>query len=465
MPKFSIKNRIARYYIVSTALLIFVVFFVIYYGVKVSVYNDIDRDLQTEVETISEQIVIKGKSFHIANIEEWEEREHNTLGINPIFIQLVDAFGENIDKSPNLVNFSLILNKNAEEKIFYDTILNGNNIRQVQFPIFHDGTLKGYVLIAMSLQDAKIVLFTLSEILFTGYFFILIILYYITRLIVGRSILPITSIIETASLISKDNLSTRISLPQNKDELYKLSETINDLLNRIENAIEREKQFTSDASHELRTPLAIIKGTLEVLMRKPRTQSEYEEKIKFCISEVNRMNFLVDELLLLARFENQKNVIKEESTFLNAMILDVLTRYSELILDKKIQVSTFFEEDFYYETDPYLFSIVLHNLISNAIKYSFNDSKIQIGVRKFENQIIFTLQDYGLGISKVDIDKIFNPFYRSNPSEHPEVKGSGLGLSIVRRLSEVLKFDVTISSESIGTLVTLKLKNFKINEV
>ena len=95
----------------------------------------------------------------------------------------------------------------------------------------------------------------------------------------GRSIKPVTNIIKTSSQITKDNLTTRIELPNNKDELFTLSKTINDLLERMEEAVEREKQFTSDASHELRTPLAVIKGTLEVLVRKPREKQEYEEKL------------------------------------------------------------------------------------------------------------------------------------------------------------------------------------------
>lgn len=460
MATVSFKNRIARYYIVSTALLIFAVFFAIYYSVKARVYSGIDKDLQIEVESTTEQLIIKSTTFEISDPEEWEEREHTTLGLHPVFIQLVDTNGEILDKSPNLENHTLLLKKGIEQEIFYDTKLNGIDIRQVQFPVFHDEVLIGYVVIAMSLQDAKAVVDNLSEILFIGYFLILIVLYFITRFIVGKSIEPISAIIETTSLISKDNLSTRIPLPQNKDELYTLSETINNLLDRIESAIEREKRFTSDASHELRTPLAVIKGTLEVLSRKPRTQTEYEEKIKFCISEVNRMNFLVDELLLLARFENQKNEIKNESTFLNALVLDVVALYSETISDKKLQVHSFFEEDFYFETDPYLFSIVMHNLISNAVKYSFNEGTIDINVVKQENEIIFTLQDFGIGISKEDIDKVFNRFFRSNPTEHPEVKGTGLGLSIVSRLSDLLKFDISILSEKQGTKVVLKLKFF-----
>ena len=460
MATVSFKNRIARYYIVSTALLIFAVFFAIYYSVKARVYSGIDKDLQIEVESTTEQLIIKSTTFEISDPEEWEEREHTTLGLHPVFIQLVDTNGEILDKSPNLENHTLLVKKGIEQEIFYDTKLNGIDIRQVQFPIFHNEVLIGYVVIAISLQDVKTVVTNLSEILIVGYFLILIVLYFITRFIVGKSIKPISSIIETTSLISKDNLSTRIPLPQNKDELFTLSESINNLLDRIESAIEREKQFTSDASHELRTPLAVIKGTLEVLSRKPRTQTEYEEKIKFCIIEVNRMNFLVDELLLLARFENQKKEIRKESTFLNAMVLDVLALYSETISDKKLQVNSFFEEDFYFETDPYLFSIVMHNLISNAVKYSFNEGTIDINVVKQENEIIFTLQDFGIGISKEDIDKVFNRFFRSNPTEHPEVKGTGLGLSIVSRLSDLLKFDISILSEKQGTKVVLKLNFF-----
>uniref|UniRef100_UPI00404914DA histidine kinase dimerization/phospho-acceptor domain-containing protein n=1 Tax=Flavobacterium sp. TaxID=239 RepID=UPI00404914DA len=171
----------------------------------------------------------------------------------------------------------------------------------------------------MSLEDFEIVQI-LKNILLISYPLILILLYLFARFFAGRSIIPVSTIIDTSRKITKDNLKTRIPLPNNKDELFALSQTINNLLDRVENAIEREKQFTSDASHELRTPLAVIKGTMEVLIRKPRNQHEYEEKIQFCISEVDRLNHMVDQLLLLARFENQKQNIKKESIYLNAIV-------------------------------------------------------------------------------------------------------------------------------------------------
>lgn len=95
-----------------------------------------------------------------------------------------------------------------------------------------------------------------------------------------------------------------MALPIKKDELYELSAAINELLDRLENTIERERQFTSDASHELRTPLSTLRGTLEVLVRKPRNQQEYEDKINFSISVIDFMTLTLEQLLLLARMEN-----------------------------------------------------------------------------------------------------------------------------------------------------------------
>jgi len=238
--------------------------------------------------------------------------------------------------------------------------------------------------------------------------------------------------------------------------LYTLSKTINNLLNRIENAVQREKQFTSDASHELRTPLTVLKGTLEVLIRKPRTQAEYEDKIKYGISEVNRLNNLVDQLLLLARFENQMKTVKIEKVHLNSLILDVLTRYSLKMNAKKISVNHPFSKEYYVESDNYLVSIIISNIISNAIKYSNENGSISVSLSQNETATICTISDKGIGITKEDLVKIMNPFFRSNPTQHPDIKGSGLGLSIVSRLSGLLNIQFEIQSEfNMGTTVTL----------
>jgi signal transduction histidine kinase len=456
MQQFSFKNRIAFNYIITTALLIFVVFFTIYSIVKLSVYNHLNNDIGKEVKNHLNEIEIKNNAVSLIHLEEWKEREHNTVDVNPVFIQFLDSKGNLIEKSPNLKKQNLMLHKDIVDDELFDTKLLHNKIRQIQTPIYNKTQKIGYLVIAMSLEDASMVLQNLSEVLIIAYPLILIVLFLIARFIAGRSIKPISSIIETSNIITKDNLSSRIPLPQNRDELYVLSKTINNLLDRIENTIEREKEFTSDASHELRTPLTVIKGTLEVLIRKPRNSSEYEKKINFCIYEVDRLNNLVDQLLLLARFENQKQSLKKEKIYLNTVILDSISRYSTTIQAKNIQVVTEFKKNYYIKTDVYLFSIVINNLISNALKYSDKNTNLAIITTDDGDKIECSIIDSGIGIASKDIAKVFNQFFRSNATNHPQIKGTGLGLSIVKKLCLLLTIDVQISSqESVGTSVTL----------
>jgi signal transduction histidine kinase len=457
MLKFSFRNRIAFYYIISTALLITIVFLVIYQMVSLSVYNHINDDIQNEVEKHLQEIEIDRNNTYLIQVDEWREREHNTVDVNPVFVQFFDSNNELIDKSPNLKKLNLKLYPENRNDKPIDTYLNKKPIRQIQVPLYDNQKVIGHLVVAMSLDDAVMVLSNLQNILFISFPIILISLFLIARFIVGRSIKPIKTIIETSKQISRENLSSRIDLPQNKDELFVLSKTINDLLDRIENAVEREKQFTSDASHELRTPLAVIKGTLEVLVRKPRNQSEYEEKINYSIKEVDRLNQLVDELLLLARFENQKQNTKKEPVFLNALILDVLARFSQKINDKNIKIENSFADDYTIDSDNYLVSIIISNLVSNAIKYSNPNGKISIALWKENNQIICKIQDNGIGISSEELNKIGNRFYRSQSVLQTNTKGTGLGLSIVKRLTDLLQIEFKIESVlDSGTTIELR---------
>lgn len=446
MFSFSFKNRIAFNYIVSSSILIAIVFIFIFTIVKYSVNQHVNEEIQEELYKHLDDVSTDSNDTYLIQVDQWRAREHNSFSVNPVFVEFYDTNKLLIDKSPNLKNSNINLLDNSKNDKFIDTKLNGIPIRQIQTPIVNKNKIVGYLVVAMSLEDLEIVQI-LKNILLITYPLILILLYLFARFFAGRSIIPVSTIIETSGKITKDNLKTRIPLPNNKDELFALSQTINNLLDRVENAIEREKQFTSDASHELRTPLAVIKGTMEVLIRKPRNQQEYEEKIQFCISEVDRLNHMVDQLLLLARFENQKQNIKRESIYLNALILDNLTRFSEKIENKKLKVITSFDEDYYIESDNYLVSIIVSNLISNAIKYSNNETEINIKLLNENGNIVFSISDNGIGIVPEDIEKIFTSFYRSNVANHTQIKGTGLGLSIVKRLCDLLKIEINLTSE------------------
>lgn len=454
---FSFKNRIAFNYIVSGAILISFVFLFIFYIVRLSVNRHINDEIYFELQQHVDDVKIDSHETYLIQVNQWAAREHNTVNINPVFVQFFDNNRQLIDKSPNLKSLNLILQPESSENEFFNTTLNNEPIRQIQQTIIQNKKVIGYIIVGMSLDDFDIVLI-LQKVLLITFPIILIVLFIIARFFAGRSIKPINLITATANSITRDNLSERIPLPENKDELHQLSTQINELLDRIENAIEREKKFTSDASHELRTPLAVIKGTLEVLVRKPREKEEYIDKIHYCISEVDRLNNLVDQLLLLARFEDQKQNIKYELVYINAIILDTITRFSHQIKEKKIHVKSHFSDDYYINSDNYLLSIVFSNIISNAIKYSNNESEIKIEVIELDGKINCIIQDNGIGVNPVDLKNIYNSFYRSNAENNPDIKGNGIGLSIVKRINDLLNSSIEISSiENEGTTVKLIL--------
>ncbi len=455
MRQLDFKNRIASNYIITTALLIFVVFFVIYYIVKFSVNSKVNNDIKLEVVKHMKEVEIKENCVLLIREKQWKKIQFDKVEISPAFIQFVDDLGTLVTKSPNLKLKKLDYDPLAEDNELFDAKLENTAVRQIQVPLYQNTKIIGYMIIAMSLEDAAMVLNNLFTILMLSFPMILLLLFLIARFIAGRSIKPISAIIQTANIITRDNLKSRITLPNNKDELHLLSGTINNLLDRVENAIEREKQFTSDASHELRTPLAVIKGTLEVLIRKPRNVDEYKEKIDFCIKEVNRLNHLVDELLLLARFEHQKQSLKLGKVSLNNLCEEIVKRNTIAIEEKDIKCNINFSEAYFVQSDSYLFSIVINNIITNAIKYSHKGGIISFEVRKSKSDIILTVSDQGIGIAQEDLEKIFDQFYRSKSIQNPKIKGTGLGLSIVKRICFLLDVKPEIKSEeNIGTKVS-----------
>lgn len=453
----SFKNRIALLYLLSTAALTALLLLVIYSIVYTTVFNHLNNDIEFEANKHRNELQVQDGALSFKNKAEWLEREHRAIEVNPVFIQVMDETGRLLDKSPNLKEGQLPFDPVRPDFEFFNAQLSGKAIRQVQVALEADNQVVGHLLIAMSLEDAQMVLFKLKRVLLLAFPIVLLILFLITRLIADRSIAPVRSIIRTANRISSENLNDRIEIPRNKDELHTLVLTINDLLRRIENTIDREKRFTSDASHQLRTPLAVMKGTLEVLIRKPREPEAYVEKIRYCVQEIDRMNHLVDQLLLLARFESQKKVLEYRPSDLVETIDTVLQRLEPAIREKELSVAFDVAQNYAVTSDFYMLDIVFENILTNAIKYSQNRAPIAIRIEQKADYTVCEIEDRGVGMRPEELNRIFDRFYRSDALQHPEIKGNGLGLSIVKRMCDLLKIDIQIeSAPGQGTRVRLR---------
>ena len=452
----SFKNRIALHYMIATAAIMLIIFSVIFFIVRSTVYRNLDSDLAYEAHRHTDEIVVVGDSLKFINKLEWEEKEHREVQVNPVFLQIIDKDGKLMDKSPNLKHESLAYRSHASSRDHINAELHNQAIRQVQIPIEQQGETKGYILAAMSLESSKMVILKLKNVLIFSFLTVLIGLYFISRYLAGRSILPVSEISNTTKRITKNNLNERVNLPQRKDELYDLSSNFNELLQRIENALERERQFTSDASHELRTPLAALKGTLEVLIRKQRTPEEYIDKIGYGLQEINRMSETIDQLLLLARVDSGKSLDAGMEVSLPVVIDEILARHKELIEEKHIQIKTDYDPETDLNTPQYYTMLIMENVIHNAIKYSHQEGSIKIGIERNEQGIVCTVEDCGIGIKKEDMNKLFNSFFRSDALAHRNIKGNGLGLSIVKKAADAIHARVHIESElNKGTKFTI----------
>ncbi len=452
----SFKNKIAFNFTLSTALLVALIFIVIYHFVNLTVFSGLEKDVTFQAEKHFFEVGVKNGVPFIADKEEWFEREHRELEVNPVFVEITDENGVVIEKSPNLKQDLLTADLSQKNKEIFQTKLKGRAIAQIQVELKEDEKLAGYLIVAIPINESEKVLDNLRVVLLTAFPIVLFVLFLVTRFIAGKSIQPVLSVIDTASKITNENLSARVPIPAGKDELNKLVVTINDLMDRIESAVEREKQFTSDASHELRTPLAVIKGTLEVLIRKPRSAQEYVDKVALAIREINRISYLVDQLLLLARFESQKNAMDHQKVDLSELTASILQRQHQQIMEKSLAISLESDHQNDVYTDPYMIDIIIENLISNAVKYSIHNESIKIVIRKTNDSISYVIIDTGIGIAAEEIGKIQEPFYRANPLEHPQIKGNGLGLSIVKRMCQLLEIKFSISSRpGLGTTAGL----------
>ena len=312
-------------------------------------------------------------------------------------------------------------------------------VRQRHISLEHNGELKGYIISGMSMSGHVRTLQNLRNTLIILFPLVLMVIFFISRYLAGKSIKPINEIISTTNRITKENLDERVPLPKNKDELHQLSAAINDLLIRIEKAMQREKQFTSDASHELRTPLAVVKGTLEVLLRKPRNENEYKEKIKYVLKEIDHMGILSEQLLTMARLD--KTQAQNYPKPLNDILDTLIQRNHQEIQVKNLKIKLNHHVTEFPEMNEHLTALIVGNILSNALKFSPDNGTIKITTKMDKNHLILSISDEGKGISSKDKELIFNPFYRS--IENSNIKGSGLGLSIAQKAATMMNAEIT----------------------
>jgi heavy metal sensor kinase len=263
----------------------------------------------------------------------------------------------------------------------------------------------------------------------------------------GRAMAPIEEITRTARDISEQSLSRRLPIPVARDELRRLSETLNDMLSRLENAFKRVIQFTSDASHELRTPVAIIRTTAELMQEQKRTVAEYEEANAQILAEAEHTSSLIEELLTLARADSQATEFSFTEVNLCEVACEVIASTRALAGSKDISLEANIPNASVIVTADYnAIRRLMLIFLDNAIKYSAPGADVLTSVCIQGSSAVVEVRDEGIGITEQDLPHIFERFYRADKARSREMGGAGLGLSIAKWIAEGHNAQIEIES-------------------
>lgn len=270
-----------------------------------------------------------------------------------------------------------------------------------------------------------------------------------------RSLQPVRRIMQTAREINAHDLKERIPLSGTGDEMDQLANTVNGMLNRIEQKVREIQQFTADASHELRTPLAALRGNAELALTQQRTANELRQTIEESVSLYERLQRIAEDLLLLARLDTGETIIWREAVRLDTALADVLDLYGPMGEDKGISLVVDAADNLFVEGDGGRLRQVIGNLLDNAIKYTPHGGQIRVSLVRSNGHMKLEIADTGIGIPEEDLPKVFDRFYRADPSRSTlSTPGSGLGLSISRSIVEAHGGTIEIqSSPQRGTRV------------
>lgn len=281
----------------------------------------------------------------------------------------------------------------------------------------------------------------------------------------GRALKPIRGIIDEALAIGEESLGVRLGVPKTGDEVQLLSETLNGMLGRIERAFRQVTEITTNASHELRTPVAVIRTSAEIalLNAKPTVDSHRKALFQIC-AEAEKSTRLLDSMLMLARAESGVQPLRFAELSLKKSVDQALETCRLSAEAKKIDLLC--EEDrlnIQLCADSGHLNRLWILLLDNAIKYTPDGGRVSVRVMlNNESEPVCEISDNGIGIESKDLSNIFDRFYRTESAKLTNEVGSGLGLAIARKIAEVHRASIEVSSvRGVGSVfrVTFKILN------
>jgi len=415
----SIRFTLTLWYVAILIVILSLFAGILYTNVRANLLRDTDRLLASEADGVGDTISSFGKaelearhsggdsseeipgSFYeevlqgglAALVGRWAGVTDELDTVRPV--RIVSLQGETLAFSPSLSQWAIpvsdatLLTARAGKALFETYVLSdGHRARMATYPIFEQGHLIYFVQTVASLLQADASLDRLKSWLLWLIPSTALLASLIGWFLASLALRPVGRMIHEARQMSESRLHRRIAVPETGDELQELGLTFNGMLDRFERGFKRLRQFSAAASHELRTPLTVMKGEMELVLRKSRTEEEYERVFRNQLSVVNDMTHVVEQLLAVAHAEDGELAVHWETVELGALIFSVAQSFESIALKKNVSVQVLAQRSVPVRGERRLLERLVANLLENAIKHTPTEGRVTLEAAGREGQAL-----------------------------------------------------------------------------
>jgi heavy metal sensor kinase len=445
----SLAFRLTILYMGIFTILIFAAFYVFYQAMISRINARTDNDMEVEMKECTLILASKG----IDGLKDHIDNEIKSVGINDSFFRLVTTAGEEIlssdsgDQWKELdINRNILTNLTGNSPVFQTIKLRRlkHSVRVIYEIVAPEKVLQ----IGHSLEDDERI-FSDLKVLFR----ILIPVFIILTSFGGwfmakRSLSSIEQVTQTAMAIADGAMGKRVPLTGSGDEIDRLSATFNNMLERIQSLIAEMKEVTDNIAHDLRSPIARIRGLAEVTLISEKNMETYQAMAESTVEECDRLLRMINMMLEISETEAGVSTLNRSAVDVSELIEEACDLYQPLAEDRGIHIEVNMPAQFHLSGDKSKLQRVLSNLLDNAIKYTTSGGEIIVSAEEVDKKVMISVHDTGIGISRNEISRIFERFYRADKSR--SVPGAGLGLSLVQAIVRSHGGEIKVSS-SLGS--------------
>jgi len=464
--KLSFRTRLTLRWVVAFGLVQALALVAVFAGARAFLVRELDAQLRTLAATeLASAADEPGQGLHL---HEFPVDPGATQGYADKFVQLISAQGDVLLQSPDLAGMPALVDAAARAAALdhrtpvFDVSVRNRPGRMIALTT--DGSPRYLVAVGLFTNKLNDTLTQLRALLAIVWIGALAVTSVIGFSLASSALVPIRRITGKAAAIARGEFDTRLDEPTVLDEIGGMTRLLNEMLDRLRGAIDANRRFASDASHELRGPVTAMLGEIDVALKRERTADEYRESLAVLRERLQRMQSLTEDLMMLVRAQERQAAMVTEVR-VRELLERVVAATAHLARTASVTVTIDAPPDLVVYGDAALFERAFENLVRNGIQYNREGGTVHVRATITPStgawapdMVCMEVQDSGAGIPADARERVFERFYRVDPSRSRRTGGAGLGLAITREIVQLFKGTIRVAASSAaGTEIEVRL--------